>query len=391
MKKLLIMCLSVLSIMGCRSIGPNTVRLDRGTYNNIVLQTEQEQLLMNIVRLRYMEGDQYTQISAITASYSLNESVSGGVTTNSMPPNILQSVESSLSPSVNYTDSPTISYTPLSNMEFTKSLLTPVTMTNFLLLAHAGAYDYTMLYSIVLEDIGEVEANLLNVGGANYLTPQYKTYMKTIHLLNKLYRHGGFQVPRAIAYDKNIGALLRFHKRFIRSPDALQLKKLLNVPLDTRDLIFIEHPLLEELQEKNGVLAFGNPKTNIKNLVYVRFRSLLSIMSILSRGIQVPRQDICAHLTKELIEADGSTYDWRKDMKDIITIYSSDKIPRDDVLVKVYLHHHWFYIRASDVTSKDTFTALQRLFILTSSDTPGAALPILTIPVAARPTANSSH
>lgn len=369
--------------MGCHSIGPRRVNIDRETYNNVVLKTEQEQLLMNIVRLRYLEGTQYIQISAITAGYSMSETLGGSVSTTSTPPNILSSLASNISPTVTYSDSPTISYTPMGSMEFTKSLLTPTTMVNFLLLSHAGRYDYTMLYSLFLEAIGDVDANLLNIEGSDYLTPQYVTYIKTISLMNKLYRQGAFEVPRAISYQKNLGALLRFHKKYTHAPEAIKLKKIFKVPLESRDLIFMEHTVLEELQEKDGSLGFGNPKSNIKNIIYIRFRSLFSIMSVLARGVQVPSPDLSAHVTKELIQPDGMPFDWRKEMRDFLTIYSCEKEPRDDVLVKIYFHHYWFYIKNSDLASKDTFAAIQRLFILSSADSANPTTPILTIPVSA--------
>ena len=384
MKKLLFICISVSLIIGCGSIGPSRVHIDSATYNNIVLKTEQEQLLMNIVRLRYLEGTEYTKISAITASYSLSETLGGNVSTVSAPPNILTSLSSSISPSVTYTDSPTISYTPLSSMQFTKSLMTPISMVNFLLLSQGDKYDYTMLFSIFIEDIGEVAATLLNLGGENHLTPQYKTYIGTMGLLNKLYRRGAFEVPRAIIYEGKLGVLLRFHRQFPKTPDAIKLKKLLLVPLNARDIVFMEHSVLEALEEKDGVIGFGNPKSEIKNIVYIRFRSLLSIMAILSRGLQVPKQDLCNHLTKELVQTDASIYEWRKYIHDFLTIYASEKEPRENVFIKVYLHNHWFYIKASDLASKDTFGAIRQLFILTSADTSGSTTPILTIPVSAR-------
>lgn len=384
MKKLLFICLSVSLIIGCRSIGPSRVHIDSATYNNIVLKTEQEQLLMNIVRLRYLEGNEYTKISAITASYSMSETLGGNVATTSTPPNVLTSLSSSISPSITYTDSPTISYTPLSSMEFTKSLMAPISMINFLLLAQGDKYDYRMLFSLFIEDIGEVAANLLNIGGENHLTPQYKTYIETMGLLSKLYRRGAFQVPRAITYEGKLGVLLRFHTHFTKTPDAIKLKKLLLVPLNARDIVFMEHSVLEVLEEKNGVIGFGNPKSEIKNIVYIRFRSLLSIMATLSRGLHVPKQDICDHLTKELVESDASIDEWRKQTNDFLNIYASEREPRENVFIKVYLHGHWFYIKASDLASKDTFAAIRQLFILTSADTSGSNTPILTIPVSAR-------
>ena len=69
MRKILLVCCAILMITGCASIGPRRVQIDRGTYNNIVRETDQEQLLTNIVRKRYLEITEYIQVASLTASY----------------------------------------------------------------------------------------------------------------------------------------------------------------------------------------------------------------------------------------------------------------------------------------------------------------------------------
>ena len=380
MQKSFFIILALLLISGCASIGPGRVHMDRGTYNNIVRDTDQEQLLMNIVRERYLEISQYIQIGSLTASYSMSQSLAGNVTATTTSPRVLTS---SLSPAVTYSDTPTISYMPLSSTEFAKSLMTPVSMNDFLLLAHAGRYDHTMLFYIFFEQIGRYSADLLNRGGVDHITPQYEKYNKILNLLSCLYRKGAFEAPGAIVFEKKFGSLLRFQHDYEDTPEALKLKQLLGIPVHSKDIIFMEHTLVEEMEEKQDMLMVSHQPNKPRNIVYVKLRSVYAIISLLGRGVQIPCKDIQAHLTRELINPDGSRYDWTAKMKNILTIYQSSKEPLEDVLVKAVVHDHWFYIKASDLASKDTFDAVIRLFTLTSAvAASNNSMPVLTIPVA---------
>lgn len=374
------MCGIILMVTGCASIGPRRVQIDRGTYNNIVRETDQEQLLMNIVRQRYLEITEYIQVASLTASYSLSQSLVGSVSalTSTGP----ASLTSSLSPSMTYSDTPTISYIPLSNIEFAKSLMTPVTMDNFLLLAHAGGYDHTMLFSLLFEQIGDLDVDLLNTNGLNRLTPEHVKFNQIMDLFNEMYRNGFFQAPRPVVYEKHLGIIVHFKNHKGSTPQALKLQKLLGIPAHSQYILFMEHTLLEALKEKNGILVLDDTKPKFRNVVFVRLRSVYSIIYLLGRGVQIPSRDIRAHMTRELVNPDGSRFDWINKMKNILTVYSSNEAPECDCLVKVNVHNHWFYIKASDRASKDTFDAIIRLLTLTSSSAANNnSMPVLTIPV----------
>lgn len=380
MLRIIFICAAILVVTGCASIGPRRVSIDRNTYNNIVRETDQEQLLTNIVRQRYLEITQYIQITNLTASYSLSQSLSGSVSalTSTGP----ASITSSLSPSITYSDTPTISYIPLSNIEFAKSLMTPVTMENFLLLAHAGGYDSTMLFSLLFEQIGDLDGDLLNHNGLNRLTPEFIKFNHIMDLFNEMYRNGYFRAPRAVIYGKHLGIIIHFKNHKENTPEALKLQKLLGIPPHSKYILFMEHTLLASLKEKNGILVLDDTKPKFRNVVFVRLRSVYSVIYLLGRGVQIPCKDINAHMTRELLNPDGSRFDWTNKMKNILTVYSSNTPPESDYLVKVNVHHHWFYIKASDQASKDTFDAIIRLLTLTSSSAANNnSSPVLTIPV----------
>jgi len=380
MRKVLFMCGVILIVTGCVSIGPRRVQIDRGIYNNIVRETDQEQLLMNIVRQRYLEITEYIQVASLTASYSLSQSLTGNVSalTSTGP----ASLTSSLSPSMTYSDTPTISYIPLSSVDFAKSLMTPVTMESFLLLAHAGGYDHTMLFSLLFEQIGDVDGDLLNHNGLNKPTPEYIKFNHIMELFNEMYRKGFFQAPRAVIYEKHLGIIVHFKNHKGNTPEALKLQKLLGIPAHSQYILFMEHTLLERLKEKNGMLILDDTRPKFRNVVFVRLRSVYAVIYLLGRGVQIPSSDINAHMTRELVNPDGSRFDWTNKMKNILTVYSSKEVPKCNYLVKVYVHNHWFYIKASDQASKDTFDAIIRLLTLTSSTAANNnSMPVLTIPV----------
>jgi hypothetical protein len=380
MQKIILCCFMVL-ITGCKSIGPGRIHMDRGTYNNVVRDTDQEQLLMNIVRGRYLEVTQYIQVGSLTASYSLSQTLAASASVTAVS-NSPTSWTPTLSPSVTYSDTPTISYIPLSNIEFAKSLMTPVSMTNFLLLAHAGGYDHMALFRLFFEQIGSVNSNLLNQSGMLRFTPQYQKFNVIIDLMSTLYLSGAFEAPRAAIYDGQISALLIFRKHRENTPQALQLKRLLGISLGSKSIVFMEHPLLEAMEKKDGVLITNDNKSKAKNVVYVRLRSTYAIIDLLGRGVQIPYQDIEAHTTRELYYPNGKRFDWRAIMKNILTIYASDTEPTNDFLVKTYMHHHWFYIKSSDPASKDTFDSILRILTLTSAVAMNNnSMPMLTIPV----------
>ena len=176
---------------------------------------------------------------------------------------------------------------------------------------------------------------------------------------------------------------MRFQNHYENTAEALKLQKLLNIPLHSKNIIFMEHTLVDELEEDKNILVVSNPPSKPRNVVYVRLRSAYAIISLLGRGVQIPCNDIKAHLTRELVNSNGVRYDWNKKMSKILTIYQSSKEPMKDVLVKAVIHNHWFYIKASDLASKDTFDAVIRLFTLTSAvAASNNSMPVLTIPVA---------
>ena len=101
---------------GCSSVGPGSVVRDRADYIGAIAKSWKEQMLANIVRLRYGDAPVFVDVSSVISSYSLQTQVlaSGGKILDA-PGSIVN-----LGANATYLDKPTITYTPLTGDQFTR-------------------------------------------------------------------------------------------------------------------------------------------------------------------------------------------------------------------------------------------------------------------------------
>src|SRR5262245_33484476 len=62
---------------GCNSVGPRAVITTRPLYNQAIAQTNDQELLLNLVRIRYRDTTYFTSVERIAASLELNMSLVG--------------------------------------------------------------------------------------------------------------------------------------------------------------------------------------------------------------------------------------------------------------------------------------------------------------------------
>src|SRR5512135_1273725 len=106
-------------INGC--VGPKAVRYTRMRYNEVIRDTNDEQLLINIVRLRYADSPVFIDLPNITSQFEVagRGNYSGGYGNQFPGRTSLGYGEMSLR------DTPTLSYHPREGREIANSLLTP--------------------------------------------------------------------------------------------------------------------------------------------------------------------------------------------------------------------------------------------------------------------------
>jgi hypothetical protein len=143
-------------------MGPSAIRYTRIRYNEVIRDTNDQQLLLNIVRLRYADSPVLIDLRNITSQFEAASrgNYLGGTGNQFRGHTNLGFGELSLR------DTPTLSYHPREGREIAKVLLTPLSA-DLLIIVNAGA-DIEQLLLTTINDINDVA----NAPGATVLTPK---------------------------------------------------------------------------------------------------------------------------------------------------------------------------------------------------------------------------
>lgn len=122
--RVLFAALAALHLPACIDYGPDSMRASRRAYNQAIHQSEERELLLNLIRLRYLETPEFLAISGISTQMSLDGVVGlggsiakeGGERVALATPGV----------SVGYGERPTITFTPQRDQAFTRQFVAPI-------------------------------------------------------------------------------------------------------------------------------------------------------------------------------------------------------------------------------------------------------------------------
>lgn len=373
MKKALIGLLT-LSLTGCATMGPSVVKTGHRPYNQALASSVKEQMLLNIVRLKYRENPYILDVSGITSSYILG--ANAGVEYKMQPKATLNNT---ITPRMGlaYEERPTISYKPLEGKDFVKQMLLPVSSKNMLTMAESG-WSLERVLSLCVERVNHLYNAPSASGPTPDYAPEYKEFARWTAVMRQLQKGNMLEMgkdPRS------------------KNPERRDMLEELGIDPDGKDNLYLgirekagyEAEVSEFLSllgapEGTKLLKFGGNFLRHKGgEVTMRTRSLMGIMFYLSQGIQVPQDHIKKGLVTVTPDENGGVFDWNQLGGKFLTILSSKTEPKGTDL-KVKYRGYWFYVAGNDLNSKSTFMVLSKLFNLQNSSS-GGNTPILSIPV----------
>lgn len=337
-------------LAGCMSAGPTLVSGSRTDYNMVLRQADDQQMLLNLVRLRYRDQPMFLEVSALNTQFSISNEVSAST--------VLGQGDSYLGVggSVIAQETPTVSYTPLKGADFVKRILDPIDLDTLFLLNSSG-WSSERLFRLLVDEMNTVG----NAQGSNGPTPAqapaYEEFKHLAYLLRHLAQDG---MVSGGSYKNQ--TVLIFAPEVRHRADYLEFTHLLK--LDPDKLVY---PVT--------VAARGGHANSIN----LRFRSLAGVMYFLSQSVQVPEADVAAGRVTVTQDEAGQVFDWQRVTEGVMRIKSSSQ-PPDNAAVAVNYRNSWFYIDDSDLDSKTTFALLGQVYQLQSGDTSTIA-PVLTLPV----------
>lgn len=365
-----LVCVLTLGALGCGGrLGPDTVRLTRTHYNIAAQETSEQELLLNLVRLRYRDTPYFLQIASLSTNMRARAAVNARGTFPSRGPEVA-GVDGGFS----IEESPTITYTPLVGDRFVTQLLEPVAPEILLLLSHAG-WSMDRFMRLFVQEIGGIPNAPTASGPTPSRAPRFEEFLRVTELLRVLQSRRQVMLikgslappppppvdPLAPAPAPNVGVLMRFTQDALATPEFIELAERLDLEPGRQ---------LFEL-----VTGIGSRAPDRINLV---LRSVLSAMFYTSHGIEVPETDRkLGRVTTTLDEA-GEPFDWDRLTGSLLRVRSGR--PAESPYARVRYRGHTFYVDDSDLDAKSTFSMLNLVLALQSGELVGGG-PILTLPV----------
>lgn len=179
-------------ISGCNTIGPRSISNGRSDYNRALVKSDQEQILLNLVRLRYHDTPQFIEVSGFTAAYELitNSSLTGTLGATGEPGPLVGGI------GVTIKEKPTITYTPLQGENFITQMLSPISGEKLVLLAQSTR-DVDTVMRLALQVVGtekNVVPNAPTAAGPRPKDPpEFKKFLTLSNALNEMQRSGCIQ------------------------------------------------------------------------------------------------------------------------------------------------------------------------------------------------------
>jgi hypothetical protein len=348
-------------VVGCSTLAGRVMHDSRERFNEVAQRTNAEQLLRNLVRLRFAESPYFLEISNVTTSATMSGSVAlAGNTVGAIPgldPNLV------VSPSVAFSQTPSFIFQPLTGEKLGRQLLRPVELRTLALLRTAG-WDLRDILLMMVDTINGIP----NAPGATQLSPEHvpdnAEFRRVIDLIERLEEGGLIELglePTPAAPDPrgDIALSLRIERSAAGRDDVQELIR--RLALDPQDLTY-----------RFAAAATGGGGKHI----VVKPRSVLAAMRYLSKGIEVP--DTLASEFDGAKSAAASA-DWQAMLDGRFAVRSSPTLPLD-AYISVEHDGRWYSIARDDLVSKHAFALLETVFALQGSDVPPMTT-VLTLPV----------
>jgi hypothetical protein len=353
---------------GCATSGPVTVRRDRFNFNEAGAESTKEQILLNIVRLRYGEPIYFIDIGSMLSHYSIDAGgrVSGYKSEldvwNSPTLRALYGMRGEPVPgshawdaNLAYSDSPTISYTPLTGEEFSRRVMAPIPPATIIYLSQSG-WSIDRLLECCVQQINDVGNSPIHEV-AQTEAPDAGRFQRLADLLKKAQDAGFLRCSVEAVADQNMTYLVLPPVPPGWEREAKELRGLLDLPGETPG----------KFRLTSGAVR------REPNEIAMQTRSLLAAMYALAQGIDVPSE----HVRASQVSSRPSAAEQDSDSQWLCIRHSH--LPQVDPFAQVLYNGYWFYIDKSDWSSKRTFALLTYLFSLQSTAQAQMA-PVITVP-----------
>ena len=346
-----------LFLSGCAQLGPDLVRAGRNDYNVVLRQTDDEETLLNLVRVRYGDRPLFLDVSSVSTSFTWTQGASADST---VFPSGSSGTEIGIQGNLDYSERPTITYTPLGGADFVKSVLTAADLDTLVLLSNGG-WRIDRLLRIMANRMNGLRNAPSASGPTPSEPPQYVSFKRATTLMRAIQRRGALDFGYSDVAGKKT-PVMSIAREARDWAETRELKALLGLAPE-RDTF----PLDTEA---------NRPRPNS---IGIEMRSLTGMFFFLAHGVEVPSRDQTRGRVMVTRFESGEPFDWNDVVGDVFQIRSKASQP-DNAQVAIEYRGSWFYLDDSDLTSKYTLLLVEQLSSLLGGKVEKES-PVLTIPV----------
>jgi hypothetical protein len=398
---------------GC-ALGPKALEKTHGRYNEAVRRVSEEQLLRNLVHMRYNEPRIHLNVSSIAAQFELD----GGAEARPFflapnPSSHPYRTFTKMLPDVtlNGADRPTITFVPSDDGDAVQRFLTPITIETLILLQESS-WPVWMVARLWIERLNGVPNAATASGPQQNIIPDFGRFRRAVDLLQiaqdqglcfvrpdeRSVEVGGPVAASVVTAASVVDAAKSGLEYRPRSDGALWdlVRKERRLVAEVNP-IALGHPVIVELTSllnlEPGQLGYDIvPAPGVQldplrapvppsNELRVSLRSSAQVYFFLANGVEVPPEHLAAGLVRLPIGPDGRVFDGRIVTDGLFAVHAwRGHKPPPTAFVAIKYRGYWYYIDDRDQESKATFALVLSLSRLDFGRGQPAA-PFLTLPI----------
>ncbi|OEU80801.1 MAG: hypothetical protein BA865_16145 [Desulfobacterales bacterium S5133MH4] len=351
---LIALCSILFVLSGCAGVGPRSISMGRADYNEAINKTEDEQMLLAIVKERYGETSTLLAVSGIAANVRFRSTAA--VELGFGPVENYAGRLKPFSGGLAYEENPTITYAPVQGEQYIRQLMSPIPL-DILLMAIRNINFGDDLFTLLVNRVNDLRNPDFLYEPLPAVDPRFKRF---VELFRELHQAGILYLVRNPQEEVEFDFVLSNYQPAYskKVPEFLDLLDL-SMPSDASEEIVIPAYFAINTRKIWGV--------------GITTRSTLDLIEILRAAVEVPQEHARAGLDIKYppmgLPGEG------------VRIISSKQRP-ESVSTAVKYEGYWFYTDKTDQHTKAVFRLVRTFWSISiagSADQESA--PVLTIPV----------
>ena len=367
----------ILILSGCQVPSTSSFYGDGGrtAYNMVIQATNAQEMLLNLVRMRYFDPPFFLEMGTVTTQFTYKGTTSGKV---AIPGGFTTSSPFVLGGDFMWQNQPTLQYAPLEGKKFARQISQPIDLQTIQSMIYAG-WNIKKLFRLLIQSFDTMNNSTATYIVNNVSKDYFKDFYEATEILRYFQLNGLLEIGVTTTEEPSTTVAKNDkEKESFRKKEVMQIV----FPVDndkSKEFISLigNGKTVSQVGDKYVINAFSGFQSTGK--MGLLTRSIISCMYYLSQSVDVPDADSLSGKTTHFSDKIENS-SWKKIINSLMNVQFSSSKPKN-AYVAIYYRDKWFYIDDCDLTSKKTFSLLLQLYNWQSGRDKMQDAPLLTIPV----------